>query len=239
MSGLTERTEILIGPEGCARLSRAHAFVAGLGGVGAYAAEALARAGVGRLTLADQDVIEPSNLNRQLPALHSTLGQSKTAVMAARIGDIHPDCQVGIIAQFLAPEDMPLVTDSGCDLVLDAIDSLSSKVALLATALNAGLPVISSMGAGGRLDPGALRISDLAETRVCPLARVVRQRLRRQGYERGVIAVWSEEAPHPPQPTSRGRGRAVNGTISYLPALFGLTMAGCAIRHLLQPSITE
>lgn len=241
MMGLHDRTRILIGSEGCARLARAHVCVVGLGGVGAYAVEALARAGVGRLTLVEHDRIEVSNLNRQLLALHSTLGASKAAVMTARIRDIHPDCQVVCLEQFLAAENMHQVTDSGCDLILDAIDSLNSKVALLAAALDASLPVISAMGAGGRLDPSALRVSDLAETRVCPLARVVRQRLRRLGHERGVIAVWSEEKPHPPrapEPTGRGRARVVNGTISYLPALFGLTMAARAIEQLLHSPST-
>lgn len=241
--GLDERTEILIGAEGCARLAQASVLVAGLGGVGSHAAEALARAGVGRLILADHDRVAASNLNRQLVALQSTLGRPKVQVMAERIEDINPDCRTTCLATFLTAEGMPdLIAGQTFDLVVDAIDSLNSKVALLATALASNRPIFSSMGAGGRLDPGAIRIADLMETSVCPLARVVRQRLRRRGFNRGVVAVWSDEqpqAPGAPQATERGRPRAVNGTISYLPALFGFTLAGCAIRALLAAPAAE
>jgi tRNA A37 threonylcarbamoyladenosine dehydratase len=235
---LWERTSILIGADGCARLAGAHVLLAGLGGVGSFTAEALARAGVGRLTIADFDVVAPSNLNRQLCALSSTVGLRKVDVIAARIAEINPDCQVDIRADFLSPDTMSgLVEAGGYDHVADAIDSLSSKVALLAAALKAGVPVTASMGAGGRLDPTRIRVSDLMDTRECRLAREVRQRLRRAGHDRGVLAVWSDEPPLPPlppEPTGRGRDRAVNGTISYMPALFGLTLAGCVIQRLLE-----
>ncbi len=237
---LWERSRILIGDHGIRRLRVAHVLLAGLGGVGAYAAEALARAGVGRLSIADHDQVAPSNLNRQLCALHSTVGQDKAFVMAARIADINPDCRVTVIDRFLAADELPgLITDGGYHQIIDAIDSLSSKVALIAAALDAGLPIASSMGAGGRLDPTRIQVSDLMQSQVCPLAREVRRRLRRRGYAEGVLAVWSDEPPQPPlppEPTSRGRPRAVNGTISYLPALFGLTLAGCVIQRLLDAS---
>ncbi|MCG6942584.1 MAG: tRNA threonylcarbamoyladenosine dehydratase [Thiohalocapsa sp.] len=232
-----ERTAILIGAEGCARLAESHVLLAGLGGVGSFTAEALARSGVGRLTIADFDVVAPSNLNRQLCALGSTLGARKADVITARIADINPRCAVQIHTDFLAPGDMPaLVGEGGYDHVADAIDSLGSKVALLAAALDAGVPVAASMGAGGRLDPTRIRVSDLMDTRECRLAREVRRLLRRAGHERGVLAVWSDEPslpPLPPEPTGRGRDRAVNGTISYMPALFGLTLAGVVVRRLL------
>jgi len=235
---LWERTSILIGADGCARLAAAHVLLAGLGGVGSFTAEALARAGVGRLTIADFDVVAPSNLNRQLCALTSTVSLRKVDVIAARIAEINPGCQVDIRADFLSPDAMSgLVEEGGYDHVADAIDSLSSKVALLAAALEAGVPVTASMGAGGRLDPTRIRVSDLMDTRECRLAREVRQRLRRAGHDRGVLAVWSDEPPLPPlppEPTGRGRDRAVNGTISYMPALFGLTLAGCVIQRLLE-----
>ncbi|MBK1650086.1 tRNA threonylcarbamoyladenosine dehydratase [Rhabdochromatium marinum] len=239
---LCARTAILIGPDGCERLARARVLVAGLGGVGGHAAEALARAGIGQLTLVDHDLVAPSNLNRQLVALHSTLGQPKVEVLAARLRAINPSGQFDPIARFITADDIASLQLHGFDAVIDAIDSLSSKVALLAACLEAGVPVFSSMGAGGRLDPGAILTSDLMQTEQCPLARAVRQRLRRLGFGAGVLAVWSHEPPQPPlapQPTERGRARAVNGSISYLPALFGLRLAGCAIQQLLAAADSE
>lgn len=236
-NGLRERTRILVGDAGIERLRQARVFVAGLGGVGAYTAEALARAGVGELLLADGDRVAASNLNRQLCALQSTQGQLKVEVLRARILDINPTCRLRLIPRFLAADELPaLVAEARVDQIVDAIDSLSSKVALLAAALDAGIPIASSMGAGGRLNPTRLRVGDLMESGGCPLARKVRQQLRRRGYDRGVTAVWSDEPPRPPlppEPTSRGRPRAVNGTISYLPGLFGLTLAGIVAQRLL------
>jgi tRNA A37 threonylcarbamoyladenosine dehydratase len=233
---LFERTRILIGEDGVAALRAARVFLAGLGGVGSYAAEALARAGIGAITLVDHDHVASSNLNRQLPALNSTLGRRKIEVMAERIRDINPACRLVLIEDFLSPDNVVAHVGDGYDAVLDAIDSLSSKTALIETAYRAGLTVVSSMGAGGRLDPTRLRVTDLQATRVCPLARAVRTQLRRRGIGRGVSAVWSDEIPLPPLPpadVSRGRPRAVNGTVSYMPALFGLTLAGVAIRRIL------
>jgi len=233
---LFERTRILVDEDGLAALRGARVFLAGLGGVGSYAAEALARAGVGHLTLVDHDCVAASNLNRQLPALHSTLERKKLEVMAERVRDINPACHLTLVDDFLAPANVAAHLAGGHDLVLDAIDSLSSKTALIETAYRAGLRVISSMGAGGRLDPTRIRVTDLQATRVCPLARAVRTQLRRRGVGRGVTAVWSDETPLPPLPpqeVSRGRPRAVNGTVSYIPALFGFTLAGVAIRRLL------
>lgn len=236
LAPLYQRTHILIGDQGIARLGSARVLVAGLGGVGSFAAEALARAGVGHLTLADHDRVAGSNLNRQLVALGSTLGQPKAEVMAERIRDINPNCRVALIQRFLEPDDMTSLLGQGFDQVLDAIDSLASKVELIATSMGQRVPILSSMGAGGRLDPTRLQVGDLMDTRVCPLARAVRSRLRRRGFGRGVTVVWSDEPPHPPLPPEdlgRGRPRAVNGTISYLPALFGLTLAGIALHRLL------
>ena len=233
---LFERTRILVGEDGVAALRAARVFLAGLGGVGSYAAEALARAGVGTITLADHDHVAASNLNRQLPALNSTLGRRKIEVMAERIGDINPSCRLTLVEEFLSADNVAAQLAGGYDAVLDAIDSLSSKTALIETAYRAGLTVVSSMGAGGRLDPTRLRVTDLQATRVCPLARAVRTQLRRRGVGHGVTAVWSDETPLPPLPpedVGRGRPRAVNGTVSYMPALFGLTLAGVAIRRVL------
>lgn len=232
-----ERTRILLNDDEMASLARAHVLVAGLGGVGSYCAEALARAGVGQLTLVDHDVVAPSNINRQLPALLSTVGQSKATIMAGRIHDINPDCTLNAVADFLVPERIAEQIPDGLDFLIDCIDSLNCKVALVAHAVARGIPVASSMGAGNRLDPGRIRIADIAHTRVCPLASVMRKRLRKRGIDKGVLTVYSDEAgraPLPPQPVEgRGRPRAVNGTISYMPPLFGLMLAGAVVQRLI------
>ncbi|MEO5331366.1 MAG: tRNA threonylcarbamoyladenosine dehydratase [Magnetococcus sp. YQC-5] len=236
--GLYTRTEILVGRAGLHRLQQAHVLLAGLGGVGAFAAEALCRAGIGRLTLVDHDVVEWTDFNRQLPSSLETLGQKKTKVMGDRLSLINPECELIILDQFLTPALIPAILDAAQpNWVLDAIDSLNSKVGLLVEARTRGLRVASSMGAGGRLDPSALQVGDLMDSTICPLARDVRRRLHRRGCGRGIIAVWSIEPPArplPPEPTSFGRPRAINGTISYLPALFGMTLAGVVIRNILQ-----
>ncbi|MEA3276630.1 MAG: tRNA threonylcarbamoyladenosine dehydratase [Pseudomonadota bacterium] len=231
-----ERTRIIVGDAGVGRLRSARVLVAGLGGVGSFAAEALARAGIGHLTLADFDLVAPSNLNRQLVALGSTVGRKKVEVMGERVRDINPECRLTLMDRFLHADEMPELLAPGFHFVVDAIDSLNSKIALIATAREEGIPVACSMGAGGRTDPSRIRIGDVMDSDVCPLAREVRRRLRRRGVSRGVLAVWSDEppcAPLPPEPTDRGRPRSVNGTVSYLPALFGMTLAGVVVHRLL------
>lgn len=235
-----ERTRILLTPAEQARLAGAHVLVAGLGGVGSYCAEALARAGVGRLTLIDHDDVALSNINRQLPALLSTVGQSKAELMAARIRDIHPDCGLTVLREFLVPETVAEIVPDDTDFVIDCIDSLNCKVALVASSVQRGLDVASSMGAGNKLDPTRIRIADISRTCVCPLASVMRKRLRKRGIAKGVLTVFSDEpgrAPMPPQPVEgRGRARAVNGTISYMPPLFGLMLAGAVVQRLIAAS---
>jgi tRNA A37 threonylcarbamoyladenosine dehydratase len=236
-SPLTERTHILIGDEGLKRLAESHVFVAGLGGVGSYCAEALARAGVGRLTLLDHDVVAGSNLNRQLPALSSTVGRKKIEVMAERIRDINPACELTLHEYFMHADDVPTMLAPGYDFVVDCIDSLNSKVTLVETAWRMNMNVASSMGAGGKLDPTRIHVTDLMKTEVCHLARFMRQRLRKRGVGKGIISVWSDEPPRkplPPETTDGGRPRAVNGTISYMPSIFGLTLAGVVINRLLE-----
>lgn len=231
-----ERTEILIGAEGVARLAACHVFLAGLGGVGSWCAEALARAGVGRLTLVDMDTVAVSNVNRQLPALLSTVGRSKAAVMAERIRDINPDCRLTVLTDFLTPDNIPELLPTDADYVIDCIDSLNCKVALIVSARQRGLPVAASMGAGNKLDVTRVRVSDISKSEVDPLARLVRKRLRRQGVDKDVLCVWSDESgrpPLPPEAVSQGRARAVNGTIAYLPPLFGLMLAGAVTQRLL------
>jgi len=231
------RTQILVGDEGVAALASKHVFIAGLGGVGSYAAEAMARAGIGRLTLLDHDVIVESNINRQLPALLSTVGQSKAELMRARIADINPACEVTILRDFLTFENVRELVPADVDYVLDCIDSMSCKQALVADSVERGLKVASSMGAGNRLDPSCVKVADISQTIMCPLAKQMRMRLRKHhGIEKGVLTVYSDEypaAPLPPQATSRGRARAVNGTISYMPPMFGYMLAGAVIKELL------
>src|SRR5574340_1157533 len=215
-----ERTRILLDADEQARLASAHVLVAGLGGVGSYCAEALARAGVGRLTLIDHDVVATSNINRQLPALLSTVGQPKVELMVARIRDINPACELTPIREFIIPETVVDLVPADVDFVVDCIDSLNCKVALVATSIERGL-----------------RIGDISKTEMCPLASVMRKRLRKRGIPKGVLTVFSDEpgrTPLPPGPVEgRGRDRAINGTISYMPPLFGLMLAGAVVQRLI------
>lgn len=237
-TGIFERTSILLSEEKLKKLKNARILLAGLGGVGSYAAEALARAGVGNLTFIEHDVVSASNLNRQLVALHSTINIKKSKVMLERIKDINPKCNVKILDQFIRPDDMELIFDQPYDYVIDAIDSLSCKVSFVKTAHEKGYKVISSMGAGGKVDPTKIKVTDIYKTSVCKLARVMRTRLRRQRVKKGILAVYSTETPLPPLPPEpvmgHGRPRAVNGTISYLPSIFGLTAAGIVIQELIK-----
>ncbi|ARU32618.1 tRNA threonylcarbamoyladenosine dehydratase [Sulfuriferula sp. AH1] len=234
-----ERTEILIGTAGIELLASKHVFVAGLGGVGSYCAEALARAGIGKLTLVDHDRVAPSNINRQLPALLSTIGASKIDLMRERILNINPNCRLATHQIFLTTENMTEYVPQDADYVIDCIDSLNCKVALVATSVQRGLNVASSMGAGNRLDPSRIKLADISNTEMCPLARIMRKRLHKLDIRKGILTVYSDEPPSRPLPPvavdGPGRARAVNGTISYMPPLFGLMLAGEVIRRLLQP----
>lgn len=235
-----ERTQILIGPEGLSRLRKAHILVAGLGGVGGIAAEALVRAGVGQITLLDHDTVSLSNLNRQIIALHSTLQRQKAELVAERLHDINPEVVTTVLTDFLRPENAgTLVADTPYDYILDCIDSIACKAALVAAAQNARCPIVSSMGAGGRLDPTRVKIAKLNQTHSCALAREMRKSLKRLAANLNYPVVFSDEPavvkglPHEPVSGPAGRPRAVNGTISYMPAIFGLTLAGHTIRELL------
>ena len=234
------RTEILIGVEGLARLRAARVLMAGLGGVGGHAAEALGRAGVGRLTLLDHDVVSPSNLNRQLVALHSTLGRPKVEVMAERLRDIDPAIELPLISEFLQPAAADrLIAATRYDYVADCIDSIVCKAALVAACHRQGVPVISALGAGNCLDVSRVRVAQLNQTQVCPLARELRRQLRALNAPLNYPVIYSDEPRRPPlphQPVSGdqpGRPRAVNGTVAYLPALVGVMLAGVIIQRLL------
>jgi tRNA A37 threonylcarbamoyladenosine dehydratase len=233
---LFERSHILIGDQGIERLQNSHVLIAGIGGVGSYAAEALARLGIGKLTLVDHDSVSPSNLNRQLVALQSTIGQLKTHIMADRIHDINPECEVHILSEFLTPDTIPTLLKTHFDCVVDAIDSMSSKTALLETAWRDNITLFSSMGAGGKLDPTQIKTGDIMDTSICKLAKQLRSHLRKRGVGRGIQTVYSTEVslpPLPPEEVERGRARAVNGTVSYMPSLFGLTLAGMVANHII------
>lgn len=239
------RTKLLLGDEGMARLRKARVLVVGLGAVGSYAVEGLARAGVGRLRIADFDVLRRSNINRQLYALESTLGRAKTDVAAERIRDIHPDCRVEVCRVFADDSTLPELLEGPPDVVIDAIDSVSPKVRLLAAAARSGAFVVSCMGAATRTDPLQIRTGDLKKTKACPLARFVRKRLRAQGIEQGIHCVYSIEPARTtdvsgPREWSeddllrRGRPRAPLGSLSVLTGMFGLIAANEAIRFLVR-----
>lgn len=232
----TTRTALLLGTEGMRRLAASHVLVVGLGGVGAYAAEEIARAGVGRMTLVDADVVSLSNLNRQLPALHSTLGKPKAEVMAARLRDINPDLEIEVRNCFVRDEETEALLDAAhYDFVVDAIDTLSPKTFLIYHALQRHLPIISSMGAGAKVDPSRIRIADISKTTDCALARAVRKRLRGMGISSGLPVVFSTEPANPRailEVDDEECKRTTTGTVSYMPALFGCYLASYVIRHL-------
>jgi len=229
------RTGMLIGGDGLKRLHDSNVLVVGLGGVGAYAAETICRAGVGRMTIVDGDSINPSNRNRQLPALMSTEGMPKTEVVGKRLRDINPDLELTEIQEFIKDERIIAVLDREYDYVVDAIDTLSPKIFLIYHSLQKGYPVVSSMGAGGKFDPGMISICDISETDSCPLARILRKKLHRLGIREGVTAVWSPEPVDKNKVVEAKEERnkaSVVGTISYMPAAFGIACASVVIRDL-------
>lgn len=229
------RTALLLRPEGVQRLRDAHVLVVGLGGVGGYAAEQLCRAGVGRLTLVDADKVSESNINRQIIALHSTVGQSKVALFKQRMADINPDCIVDARETFLRDKEMiSLLQEQHYDYVVDAIDTLSPKVFLLYHCVSMGLPVVSSMGSAGKVDATALHIADISKSHTCPLAAMVRKRLHRMGITEGIDVVFSTEkvAEHAMVEEISENKRTTIGTISYIPPMFGCCCASVVIRKL-------
>jgi len=241
MTDRFSRTELLIGKEALDKLRRSRVAVFGLGAVGSYAVEALARAGVGHLRLVDCDCIRPGNINRQLYALESTLNMPKSEVARQRVLDINPACEVEALQEFVSKKNMDAILRKPLDAVVDAIDSLTPKVELLAACVAAGIPIISSMGAATRLDPSMIRVDDISGTDVCPLARFVRKRLRRKGISRGITCIYSLEearnvsaatAGDEPAVCERGRQRRTIGSLSYITGIFGLLAAGEALKVL-------
>ena len=231
------RTELLLGREGVERLARAHVAVFGLGGVGGYAAEALVRSGVGALDLIDSDRVSLTNLNRQILATHRTLGQYKADAARDRALEINPEARVTARRVFYGPDTAGDFDFSQYDYVIDAIDTVTGKLALIQQALAAGTPIISCMGAGNKLDPTAFRVADIYETSVCPLARVMRKELKRRGVRR-LKVVYSQEPPMEPEGALYEESlagevrRQVPGSAAFVPAAAGLILAGEVIRDL-------
>ena len=236
MTNWLERTELLLGEEKLNILKNANVLVVGVGGVGAYAAEMIVRAGVSRMTIADADKVSETNINRQLVALHSTIGREKCDILADRLKDINPELQLTVVNRFIKDNETDALLDSDrFDYVVDAIDTLSPKLALIKGALDRGIRIVSSMGAGAKTDPTLMEIKDIAKTHHCPLAHMLRKRLHKIGIKRGFWAVFS------PEPVREGamilceeQNKKSNvGTISYIPALFGIGCASVVIRDLI------
>ncbi|MDR2882365.1 MAG: tRNA threonylcarbamoyladenosine dehydratase [Alistipes sp.] len=235
MNQWSERTGLLFGDEKLAALRRAHVLIVGLGGVGAYAAEMIARAGVGRLTIADADTVAPSNINRQLVALHSTIGHPKAEVLAERIRDINPEIELTIMNRYIRDEGTWELLDAArYDYVVDAIDTLSPKAALIKGALDRSLPLVSSMGAGAKTDPTKVEITDIAKSHHCPLAHMLRKRLHKWGIHTGFHAVFSAEPIRPGSMIlcDETNKKSNVGTVSYMPAVFGCACASVVVRGL-------
>lgn len=247
------RTERLIGKSGLISLAEKHVMICGIGGVGSYAAEALGRAGIGHITLVDFDDICLTNLNRQIHALSSTVGQSKVEVMAARLRDINPAAEIIPVKAFFSKDNAGELLAKKPDYVLDAIDHFTAKAALITICREQGIPVISSMGAANKLDPTKIHVDDISATHNCRMARSMRKILRENGIASGVQVVYSTEEHRELDPSASGCGtdcicpnreeqtfrcehrRVILGSISYLPSIFGLTMAGVVINDLLYP----
>jgi tRNA threonylcarbamoyladenosine dehydratase len=231
-----ERTVLLLGEQRVEALRERHVLVAGLGGVGAYAAEMICRGGVGRMTIVDGDTIHPGNRNRQLPALRSTEGRSKAAVMAARMRDINPDLELDVIDEYIRDERLEEVVSGPYDYVVDAIDTLSPKVFLLFSAIRNGIPVVSSLGAGGKTDPSLVRIDDISRSHHCSLGKIVRKRLHRLGVREGITVVYSTEEIQNEamcRTEDERNKKTIVGTISYMPPLFGCYCASVVLRALM------
>ena len=231
-----ERTKLLIGKDKLEKLSKSNVLIVGLGGVGSFAAEFICRAGIGKMTIIDGDTVDPTNKNRQLPALNSTIGQSKAAVMASRFLDINPDLELRVIDKFQQPEDnINLIKDESFDYVMDCIDSVSPKIYLIKTCYDTNQRFISSMGAGGKLDASTVKVADISKSYNCPFARTIRKRLKRHNIRKGFKVVFNHgELLRDSMKLTDGSNykKSFYGTISYMPALFGLRMASEVIQDL-------
>ena len=233
-----ERTELLIKKHGVEKLQNANLLVVGLGGVGSFAAEFLARSGIGKMTIVDGDTVDITNINRQLPALHSTVGKSKVEVVSERLLDINPDLQLTKINEFLNPERMDEVIGAEkFDYILDCIDSVTPKLALIITAKRRKIKIVSSMGAGGKIDPAKVMVRDISKTYNCFLAKNVRKRLKKEQINKGIRCVFSNEIQNEESlkmTDGANFKRSFYGTSSFMPAIFGLYAAAEVINHMLK-----
>lgn len=230
------RTSLLIGEESVKRLSRKHVMIVGMGGVGSFAAEFIARGGIGEMTIIDGDVVDPSNRNRQLPALATTHGLSKAQLMAERLKAINPELTLHVIKEFVNPAMVEEQLKSKPDYIIDAIDSITPKVTFIRMAFESGIPLVSSMGAGAKVDPTALKVVDISKTSVCPFAQQIRKQLKKHGIVKGVKVVFSPEDPVKESlmlTDGKNFKKSAYGTISYMPATFGAVAASVAIRDLM------
>ena len=231
-----QRTRLLLGEEKMERLQQAHVLVVGLGGVGAYAAEMICRAGVGRMTIVDADTVQPTNINRQLPALHSTMGREKAEVLAVRFKDINPDIQLTVLPVFLKDDNIPELLDATrYDFVVDAIDTLAPKCYLIAEALKRHIKIVSSMGAGAKSDITQIRFADIWDTYHCGLSKAGRKRLQKRGIKRKLPVVFSTEQADPKAvllTEDEQNKKSTCGTVSYMPAVFGCYLAEYVIKRL-------
>lgn len=236
MEDWKQRTRLLLGEEKMERLQQAHVLVVGLGGVGAYAAEMICRAGVGRMTIVDADTVQPTNINRQLPALHSTMGREKAEVLAARFKDINPDIQLTVLPVFLKDDNIPELLDAArYDFIVDAIDTLAPKCYLIAEALKRHIKIVSSMGAGAKSDITQIRFADIWDTYHCGLSKAVRKRLQKLGIKRKLPIVFSTEQADPKAvllTEDEQNKKSTCGTVSYMPAVFGCYLAEYVIKRL-------
>lgn len=236
MEDWKQRTRLLLGEEKMERLQQAHVLVVGLGGVGAYAAEMICRAGVGRMTIVDADTVQPTNINRQLPALHSTMGREKAEVLAARFKDINPDIQLTVLPVFLKDDNIPELLDAAqYDFIVDAIDTLAPKCYLIAEALKRHIKIVSSMGAGAKSDITQIRFADIWDTYHCGLSKAVRKRLQKLGIKRKLPVVFSTEQADPKAvllTEDEQNKKSTCGTVSYMPAVFGCYLAEYVIKRL-------
>ena len=236
MEDWKQRTRLLLGEEKMERLQQAHVLVVGLGGVGAYAAEMICRAGVGRMTIVDADTVQPTNINRQLPALHSTMGREKAEVLAARFKDINPDIQLTVLPVFLKDDNIPELLDAArYDFIVDAIDTLAPKCYLIAEALKRHIKIVSSMGAGAKSDITQIRFADIWDTYHCGLSKAVRKRLQKLGIKRKLPVVFSTEQADPKAvllTEDEQNKKSTCGTVSYMPAVFGCYLAEYVIKRI-------
>ena len=236
MEDWKQRTRLLLGEEKMERLQQANVLVVGLGGVGAYAAEMICRAGVGRITIVDADTVQPTNINRQLPALHSTMGREKAEVLAARFKDINPDIQLTVLPVFLKDDNIPELLDAArYDFIVDAIDTLAPKCYLIAEALKRHIKIVSSMGAGAKSDITQIRFADIWDTYHCGLSKAVRKRLQKLGIKRKLPVVFSTEQADPKAvllTEDEQNKKSTCGTVSYMPAVFGCYLAEYVIKRL-------